>query len=197
MTLFCSNLRCFYSTVNQKRFFWSSRSGNLTSGQLSDAIGKKWSIMSAEYPDIISDDYSSLTTNRVLEIQRMIKEERYTLSPFQVFIFNSREEYLNYNCGSLHIPLIVLTLKEDNIKSYIRLNPSQEDSLVLFSLGCLINNLIIDKKVLTPTSVGLRMGLKDYYSNISSLTPVSRLYRLDLTKFSLSLKKSSYKRELL
>lgn len=79
--------------MNQKRFFWSSRSGNLTSGQLSDAIGKKWSIMSAEYPDIISDDYSSLTTNRVLEIQRMIKEERYTLSPFQVFIFNSREEY--------------------------------------------------------------------------------------------------------
>lgn len=90
----------------------------------------------------------------------------------------------------LHIfPIVGLDLDLNYCMGVI---PSEEDYLVLTSLGRSINHAILDKNILLDNSFGMKTPVPDYYSNLISRGKIGRdgLFRMDLTLSLQSINKS-------
>lgn len=122
----------------------------------------------------LSDHFPELTANKVIEIQKSIKDGTYTLSPLRLSFFSKK--------GDLKRPKYhhIMHVKEQP-NLYYGVNPTQEDSLVLMGLGIMLNNKIVKDNLLMENSLGLKTLLKDYLVKVCARENVLRLYKFDLT----------------
>lgn len=120
------------------------------------------------YNDLSDDLFPGLTSVQVRDIQKRIVDGTYTLSPF----------FLSTN----HINNVHMHKIQINDLPEMCISSTEEDLLVLTSLGCILNLLFIKENLFMENSLGLRINTKSYYdNNVRGRGNVFRLYKFDLT----------------
>lgn len=136
-----------------------------------------------EYYFGIPNMFDELTVSKMRDIQKKIRTGKYTLSPLQLIV-NQKKDPLNEYDHIMHMII------DDSI-FYGSFSPILEDQLVLIALGGLLNTIIINKNLLNSSSFGFKVRpTDDYYAHIRSIEgPISRVYKLDMTKSLLRVNK--------
>ena len=131
------------------------------------------------------EEFVGLSPDNVKLIQNKVKTVKYTLSPFPLNVFSSKEKAPK-NTYFIHINI-------DKSTVYGCLYPILEDHIVITALGHLLNSRLISLNIPHSLSFGYNQYPSSYFAHILSSIkiPVSRLYKINMLHSLFKINKES------
>ena len=125
----------------------------------------------------MSHELPSLTDEKVLDITNSLMNGSYTLSPLKICMESKK---VNLNFPKFHHISKIFNFKKGQ-ESFAGFYTTDEDSIVLMGLGCMLNQVMIKKNLLMVNSLGYKIDISSFYKSLCASGNVIKLYKLDLT----------------